>query len=73
MSTTCVYSELMVKHLGRVFRCLAVFPNTPEGEQAANDFMERTPGASVLIVTDGIYLADKNDMGLSIKCQEKTS
>ena len=57
------YDRPMIRHMGRRFFAMAVFPNTEDGERRANAFMERTPGASVLCVTDAVYLAHVNDKG----------
>lgn len=57
------YKQPEVLHGGRRYTCLAIFRNTPEGSTAANDFIARTPGASVLYVSDAIYLAHKDDVG----------
>lgn len=61
------YDQPMVRHYDRRYRCLAVFPNTEAGARDANAFMVRTPGASVLCVTDGVYLVDENDLGEVVK------
>ena len=37
------------------------------GARDANAFIARTPGASVLCVTDGVYLVDKGDIGEVVK------
>jgi hypothetical protein len=57
------YDAPMVRHQGRRYRCMAVFKNTEDGMAQANAYIERTPGASVLCVTDAIYLADVEDQG----------
>lgn len=48
---------------GRQFKLMATFPNTDDGCEEANAFMERNPGASVLANTDAVYIAHKDDMG----------
>lgn len=48
---------------GRVVDLMAVFPNTDKGTQDANEYMERTPGASVVANTEAIYIAHKDDKG----------
>lgn len=55
---------------GRVFDLMAVFPNTVKGTRDANEYMERTPGASVLANTDAIYIAHKDDKGQPLKPKE---
>lgn len=57
------YEQLFVRHYGRDYRVLATFANSDSGTKAANAFMARTPGASVLCVTDKAYLADASDEG----------
>ncbi|HEJ4320021.1 TPA: hypothetical protein SL531_001307 [Pseudomonas aeruginosa] len=53
--------------MGRRFRVLATFPDDPEGERAANAYMQEHDGASVLAVVGGrVILADKNDKGIPI-------
>lgn len=64
------YDQPMVRHMGRRYRCLAAFPNTPAGERDANAFMDRTPHACVLCATDGIYIADERDQGEPAPHQE---
>ena len=61
------YDQPVVRHYNRRYRCLAVFPNTEAGARDANAFMARTPGASVLCVTDGVYLVDRGDIGEVVK------
>lgn len=51
---------------GRCFAVLADFPNTYEGTVLANAFMHSCSRASVLKVTDRIYLADKDDRGTPV-------
>lgn len=51
---------------GRRFSVLADFPNSPEGMAQANAFMLACSQASVLKVSDRIYLADKEDGGTPI-------
>jgi len=57
------YRQPMVMLAGRRFKCMATFQNTDNGTKAANAYMERTPGAAVLLVDDYIYLAHKDDKG----------
>jgi hypothetical protein len=51
---------------GKRFSLLADFPNSPEGVAQANTFMLACSQASVLKVSDRIYLADKEDGGTPI-------
>lgn len=54
--------------MGRRFRVLAAFPDTPEGEREANAYMLEHDGASVLEVAHGrVILAAKKDKGIPIK------
>lgn len=58
------YEQPTVRHYGRTFNVLATFPDTEPGTRAANAFMARTPGASVLCVVDRVvYLAHEDDKG----------
>jgi D-tyrosyl-tRNA(Tyr) deacylase len=57
------YREPMIVEGGRRFKAMAVFPLGERGQRDANAFMERTPGAAVLCVSDGIYLAHVDDKG----------
>lgn len=58
------YEQPTVKHYGRVYKVLATFANTGNGQAAANAFMSRNPNASVLCITDAVYLADVADQGV---------
>lgn len=51
---------------GRRFGVLADFPNTREGTAQANAFMQSCGKASVLKVSDRIYLADMDDHGTPV-------
>lgn len=57
------YDVPLIRHMGRRYKAMAVFHNTEDGQRRANAFMERTPGAAVLCVTDSIYLAHVDDKG----------
>lgn len=57
------YEQPQVQHFGRMYTVLATFPDSDAGTKAANAFMERTPGASVLCTTDRVYLAHCDDEG----------
>ncbi len=60
--------------MGRRFRVLATFPDDPEGERAANAYMQEHDGASVLAVVGGrVILADKNDKGIPIARERSTT
>lgn len=60
--------------MGRRFRVLATFPDDPEGERAANAYMQEHDGASVLAVVGGrVILADKNDKGIPIARERSTA
>lgn len=51
-----------VKHFNRIFKVLATFPALDNDH--ANAYMVSHPGASMLLVADGVaYLADKDDKG----------
>lgn len=56
-------SKMTYTVFGRVVDLMAIFPNTDKGMRDANEYMERTPGASVLANTDAIYIAHKDDKG----------
>lgn len=56
------YAQPMVTYLGRRFKLMAVFRESDVDR--ANAFMERTPGASVLVVDRGrVYIAHQDDKG----------
>ncbi len=64
-----IFTEVrpMFRHLGLAFVVLAEFPDTDDGVDAANAYMEANPGAAVLGVVDGrAVLADKADMGVKL-------
>lgn len=54
---------------GRVFDLMAVFPNTTQGCRDANEYIERTDGASVLANTDAVYIAHKDDKGSPVTAE----
>lgn len=58
------YDQPTVRHLGRRYRVMGATKN----REAANAFIARTPGASVLVVFDDttIVLADEKDQGEAI-------
>lgn len=55
-------------HMGRSFHVLATFRDTTRGARDANAFMARTPGASVLHITDDgrVIIAHEEDLGQQI-------
>lgn len=58
------YRQPAIHHLGRRYEVLA----TAKTQAQADSFMERTPGASVLLVDDGgIYLVRQDDLGTPIQ------
>lgn len=58
----------MIYTCGRLFACVAEFPDTDEGTAQANAYMEATPGVGVLLVEDGkIRLAHCDDKGVPME------
>ena len=58
------YEARLVTHLGRNFKVLAEFEDSPNGTLEANAYMASNPSASVLLVCDGkVILADSSDLG----------
>ena len=54
-----------VKHYGRIYACMASFPDTDEGRDEANAFMQANPGVSLLCIENGrAYLAHEDDVGV---------
>jgi hypothetical protein len=58
------YEPKLFKHMGRAFKVLAEFVDSPEGQVLANKYMTSTPNSAVLCVSDGVVvLADLSDHG----------
>jgi len=66
------YEQPVVRHYGRLYKVMAVFPDSETGTKAANAYMERTPGASVLCTTDRVYLAHETDLGVPAPSKAET-
>lgn len=64
-ATVSAYDPVEKTYLlfGRKFKVKAVFENGEIGRNAANVYMAINPGASVLAVTDSVYIADRDDLG----------
>lgn len=61
------YGRLQVTHMGRWFWVMATFKDNERGEREANAYMERTPGASLLLIAEGkIFIADEKDLGRTV-------
>lgn len=58
------YEQPMVRHYGLMYSVMATFRDSDAGAKAANAFMARTPGASVLCTTDKVYIAHLEDKGV---------
>lgn len=58
------YEPPQVRHFGRNYAVMATFLDNEIGTRAANAFMLRTPGASVLTTQAGrIFIVHNDDMG----------
>lgn len=56
---------MLHQYMGRIYKVMAEFEDTPEGQKLANTYMDKTPGASVLEITaDGrVILVHEGDFG----------
>jgi hypothetical protein len=58
------YKAKNFKYMGKTFKVLAEFVDSPEGQTLANQFIATMPNAAILCAIGGVVvLADINDLG----------